>query len=109
MTITSARVILPSRTTANISDRTVPPLPPVYSVRDPSSQGTRVQNTDYEASRADPGSCAIVIDNGTSLYFSLQSTTNDDRLARRKGRPLHLPRANPPPPPYRGKVSRSQE
>ena len=73
MTITSETPILPPRVTSNVSDRTVPSEPQVYTVHDPSAEGTWIKPGRYEASRADPGHTAIVIDNGRFYtYHSFQ-------------------------------------
>lgn len=66
MTITSTQTILPTRFTLDASERkAAKPPPEVFDAKDHPFKGFRPpQPEGYEQSKANPGSSAIVIDNG---------------------------------------------
>lgn len=66
MTITSVHTILPTRFATESNERKAPkPSPSVYNAIDHPFKGFQPpQPEGYEQSKADPGSSAIVIDNG---------------------------------------------
>lgn len=67
MTITSTQMISPGRQATNngVERNVAKPPPKLYEVRDQSFKGYQPPQPDgYEQSKANPGSSAIVIDNG---------------------------------------------
>lgn len=92
MTITSAQTISRGGQPTNVAERNAAKPPPkVYEIREPPFKGYQPPQPDgYEQSKANPGSSAIVIDNGmeylclglpsrgmltSPLFFSLRRIT----------------------------------
>lgn len=70
MTITSIQTVLPSRFAPDTPNRkAAKPPPQVYNAKDHPFKGyLPPQPEGYEQSKVDPGSSAIVIDNGEAYY-----------------------------------------